>query len=276
VKQIVVNMKGPQESNRDDRVLLEVQNLSLSFGGLMAVNSVDFNVRVGEIVGLIGPNGSGKTTFFNIISGVYKPDNGRVLFTQEDITGKKPHEITKRGMARTFQNSRLFGQLSVLDNVIVGMHSKHRSNLFDIIFRYKTTKRELVRFSEESLRILGYFSSELRENYLRCVLDLPQGDRRKVEICRALASGPKLILLDEPSAGMATEETEKLMDDIRKVKEKFQDISIIIIEHDMRVIEKIAEKVIVFNYGGKIAEGTYLEIANNPVVLEAYLGDEQE
>lgn len=243
---------------------------------MRAVSRVDFNVHPEEIVGLIGPNGSGKTTFFNIISGIYKPDEGEVHFNNENILGKKPHEVRKRGMARTFQNSRLFWQLSVLDNVIIGMHTKQRARLFDVIFRYEQTREELRHCSEKALEILGFFSPELSENHSRPVVDLPQGDRRKVEICRALASDPKLLLLDEPSAGMSPEETEELMEDIGKVKGKYKDISIILIEHDMMVIEQIAQRVVVFNYGKKIAEGLFSEISKNEEVLEAYLGEEEE
>jgi ABC-type branched-subunit amino acid transport system ATPase component len=237
---------------------------------------VDFDVHLEEIVGLIGPNGSGKTTFFNIISGIYRPDEGEAYFNSKSIIGKKPHEVTKMGMARTFQNSRLFWQLSILDNVILGMYTQQRAGLFDVVFRYGRTREELRHCSQKALEILKYFSPELSDNHARPVLDLAQGDRRRVEICRALASDPKLLLLDEPSAGMSPEEREKLMDDVAKVKDRYRGISVIIIEHDMMVIEKIAERVIVFNYGEKIAEGPFAEISRNEAVLEAYLGEEQE
>jgi len=260
----------------EDHPILETRRLTISFGGLRAVDGVDFHIRPGEIVGLIGPNGSGKTTFFNIISGIYKPDEGEVWFDNRNILGKKPHEITRRGMARTFQNSRLFWQLSILDNVIIGMHTKQKATLFDVIFREKKTKEELDFCAEKAQELLGFFSQELSDNCYRVVTDLPQGDRRRVEICRALASEPKLLLFDEPSAGMSPEETEKLMDDIRKVKKKNEGISLIIIEHDMMVIEKIAQRVIVFNYGKKIAEGSFSEISEDEGVLEAYLGEELE
>jgi len=254
--------------------ILQARNITISFGGLRALDRVDFDVRPRETVGLIGPNGSGKTTFFNVISGIYKPDEGEVWFEGENVVRRKPHEITKRGMARTFQNSRLFWQLSILDNVIIGMHTKQKGTLFHVIFRYDQTKQELRRCAEKAREILSYFSQELCDKCSGLVVDLPQGDRRRVEICRALASNPELLLLDEPSAGMSPEETDKLMEDIGKVKEKYKDISLIIIEHDMVVIEEIAQKVIVFNYGKKIAEGTFSEISKNEEVLEAYLGEE--
>jgi branched-chain amino acid transport system ATP-binding protein len=255
--------------------ILQTKDLSISFGGLCAVNKVNFDVGRGEVVGLIGPNGSGKTTFFNLISGIYKPAEGEVWFNSRNIVGEKPHEITRKGMARTFQSSRLFWELSILDNVVIGMHSKQQARLFDIILRYKKAKDELKRCCEEALEVLGYFSLELRDSHLKPVVDLPQGERRKVEICRALVSDPSLLLLDEPSAGMSPGETERLMEDIRKVKAKYKDISIIIIEHDMSVIEKIAQRVIVFNYGKKIAEGPFSEVAKNHEVIEAYLGGDK-
>jgi ABC-type branched-subunit amino acid transport system ATPase component len=260
----------------NNQYLLQTRDLSIYFGGLAAIDSVNFEVHPGTTVGLIGPNGSGKTTFFNIISGIYEPSAGEVWFNNQNIVGKKPHQITKNGMARTFQNNRLFWQLSILDNVILGMYSKQRTRLFDVLFRYQKTRRELEGCAERAIEILNYFSPELSEQHSRLVVDLSQGDRRRVEICRALASDPKLLLLDEPSAGMSPEETEKLMEDILKVKGKYKDIGIIIIEHDMMVIEKIAKQVIVFNYGKKIAEGAYSEVVQNEEVLEAYLGKESE
>jgi len=256
--------------------LLQTQNLTIYFGGLCAVNSLNFEIRSGEIRGLIGPNGSGKSTFFNIISGIYKPQEGEVWFNGDNITRNRAYEITRKGMARTFQNNRLFWQLSILDNVILGMYSNQQARLLDVLLRYGKVKKELKNCAEKAVEILRHFSPELSKFHSRSVSDLSQGDRRRVEICRALASDPKLLLLDEPSAGMSPEETEKLMDDIAKVKEKYPDLSIIIIEHDMMVIERIAQQVIVFNYGEKIAEGSYAEVVANPEVLEAYLGEELE
>lgn len=256
--------------------VLHTQNLSLYFGGLAAVDRINFQVPAGKIVGLIGPNGSGKTSFFNVISGIYRPSAGEVWFNSQNIVGARPHDINKLGMARTFQNNRLFWQLSILDNVILGMYSKQRSGLLDVLFRYGRAKAELKRCADRAIEILNYFSPELGGLHSRPVIDLPQGDRRRVEICRALASDPVLLLLDEPSAGMSPEETEKLMVDISKAKEKFEGISMIIIEHDMSVIERIAHHVVVFNYGKKIAEGPYSEVVRNQEVIEAYLGKELE
>jgi ABC-type branched-subunit amino acid transport system ATPase component len=259
----------------NNRILL-TEDLTINFGGLRAIDQVDLYLEQGEIVGLIGPNGSGKTTFFNLLTGIYKPDRGRILFRGEDIAGEKPHEITRRGISRTFQNSRLFGDISVLDNVIIGMHARQRSTLLDTLFRYRSVKAELQESAAKGMELLSFFSNELKENRFKLVVDLPYADRKRVEICRALASDPKILLLDEPAGGMSSEETEELMVDIRKIKEKNGEISMIIIEHDMAVIERIADRVYVFNYGKKIAEGPYSSVSRNQAVLEAYLGEEGE
>jgi branched-chain amino acid transport system ATP-binding protein len=256
--------------------ILQTKNLSIYFGGLAAVNGVSLEVPYGRTVGLIGPNGSGKTTFFNLVSGIYKPSQGEIWFKNENLTGQKSHQITRKGMARTFQNNRLFWQLSILDNVILGMYTKQQATLVDVLLRYKKVKKELAECASRAMEILRYFSPELNEQRERPASDLSQGDRRRVEICRALASDPSLLLLDEPSAGMSPEETDKLMEDIGKVREKFRNISIILIEHDMTVIQNIADRVFVFNYGKKIAEGSYSDIARNEEVLEAYLGKESD
>lgn len=260
----------------ENELILQTKDLTINFGGLCAVDNLDLKIRPDEIRGLIGPNGSGKTTSFNIVSGIYKPQKGEVWFDGDNISGKKAYEVTRRGMARTFQNNRLFWQLSILDNVMLGMYSNQQVRLFDALLRYGKIKRELKHNAEKAIEILDYFNPELSRFHSRLVSDLSQGDRRRVEICRALASDPKLLLLDEPSAGMSPEETEKLMDDICKVKEKYPDLSIIIIEHDMMVIERIAQQVTVFNYGKKIAEGSFAEVVATPEVLEAYLGEELE
>jgi ABC-type branched-subunit amino acid transport system ATPase component len=256
--------------------LLETTQLTIHFGGLAAVNEVDFRIDEEEVVGLIGPNGSGKTTFFNLLTGIYRPTGGQIKYNGTNIMGLPAFKIAEKGIARTFQNNRLFLNLSVLDNVLIGMHSHQDSNWFDAIFRRGYVDKELKKGLEKSLGWLNQFSPELAENCYKRAVDLPQADRRKVEICRALASNPKLLLLDEPSAGMSPEETESLMDDIRKVRERMKGIGMIIIEHDMSVIQEVAERVIVLNYGRKIAEGTFREISNNEEVLEAYLGKTEE
>lgn len=256
--------------------LLETEKLTIRFGGLAAVNEVDFIMDEGEAVGLIGPNGSGKTTFFNLLTGIYRPTEGSIRYSGKSLVGLPTFKIAKHGIARTFQNNRLFLNLSVLDNVLIGMHPHQDSNWFDAIFRRNYVRKEIEKGVEMALELLNQFSKALASNCYQRAGDLPQADRRKVEICRALASNPKLLLLDEPSAGMSPTETEELMDDIRKVRQKVGRIGIIIIEHDMAVIREVADRVVVLNYGRKIAEGTFQEIANNELVLEAYLGREEK
>jgi len=256
--------------------VLTTESLTITFGGLCAVDHVDFDVQKGETVGLIGPNGSGKSTFFNLVTGIYRPTSGTILFEGQDLVGQKPHDIARKGIARTFQNNRLFSDISVLDNVILGMHARQKSSLLDTLFRYRNVQSELKAGSEKAVELLFFFSEELRESCFKRVMDLPHADRRRVEICRALASEPRLLLLDEPAGGMSPEETEELMQDIRKVKEKNPNLSLVVIEHDMAVIEKIADRVYVFNYGKKIAEGPFSSISKDPQVIEAYLGEEGE
>ena len=256
--------------------IFETRNLSVSFGGLRALDGVDLHLHAGETLGLIGPNGAGKSTFFNLVSGLYVPNDGQVLFHGEDLRGLRPYQIARRGIARTFQNNRLFWQLSILDNVLIGMHAKQRASLADVLLRYGRTRRELRRCADQAIEILRYISRDLADDHQRLVADLPQGDRRRVEICRALASGPNLLLLDEPSAGMSPDETDRLMEDIDSVRRKFSHLSVIIIEHDMAVIEKIAQRVVVLNYGRKLDEGTFAAISRNPAVIEAYLGEDDD
>jgi len=252
--------------------LLKTEKLSINFGGLIAVNEVNFDISDGEIVGLIGPNGSGKTTFFNLITGVYKPSKGKILFHNEDITKLSIHQITIKGIARTFQNSRLFLDLSVLDNILIGMYCRQKTNLWEIVLHHSYSDKEIKEDIEKSFELLGYFSKEMLKGCCRKVKELPHADKRKLEICRALASDPSLLLLDEPSAGMNPEETFELMEDINKVKKKKKNISIIIIEHDMSVIKGITERVVVLNYGKKIAEGSFNDISKDSEVRRAYLG----
>jgi len=259
----------------NDHVLI-TEDLTINFGGLRAVDGVDIYIKKGEIVGLIGPNGSGKSTFFNLITGIYKPNKGRILFEGENIIGEKPYQITRRGIARTFQNGRLFADISALDNVIIGMYTKQKTNLLDTVLRYRRVKTELQEGAKSAMELLAFFSNELKDNCLKLVVDLPHTDRKRVEICRALASNPKILLLDEPTGGMSPEETERLMQDIRKIKEQNEDITIIIIEHDMSVIERVADSVYVLNYGKKIAEGPFSVISKETKVIEAYLGEETE
>ena len=254
-------------------MLLETQALTIRFGGLVAINNLDAYISRGEVLGLIGPNGSGKTTFLNLITGIYLPTKGDIRFQGESIVGMPAFKIVRKGIARTFQNNRLFSNLSVLDNVIIGMHHRQRSQWYHAIFNSRFTRKELRDAAEYAMELLEYFSRELIEGRYKKAIELPLAHRRRLEICRALAADPQLLLLDEPAAGMDPEETLHLMDDIRKILERKPDIGIILIEHDMSVIEKIADRVVVINYGQKIAEGPYTSICETPEVLEAYLGE---
>ena len=246
--------------------------LTIKFGGLVAVDQVDMDVREGEIFGLIGPNGSGKTTIFNMITGLYTPTGGDFFFEGESLLGRPPHEIARRGVARTFQSSRLCLDLSVLDNVFIGMHYRQHSWLVDAIVRRGRLAAEGSRARRKALELLEIFNPELVDRAGEPAGALPQIDRRRVEVCRAMAVEPRLLLLDEPSAGMTPEETEELMADIKKVQQASTGISIIIIEHDMKVISSITARVVALNYGRKIAEGAYQEVAATEEVRQAYLG----
>jgi branched-chain amino acid transport system ATP-binding protein len=248
------------------------EDLSISFGGLVAVDHVNMDISRGEILGLIGPNGSGKTTIFNLVTGIYTPTTGNFFFEGESLLGKPPFEIARKGIARTFQISRLCLDLSVLDNVFIGMHHRQKHWLLDAVFRRGLLAQEVGEARERAFSLLSVFNEELVGLAGQPVGTLPQIDRRRVEICRAMAMEPMLLLLDEPSAGMTPEEMAELMDDIKKVQEESEGISIIIVEHDMTVIRSISDRVVALNYGRKIAEGTFEEVSRNTEVREAYLG----
>jgi ABC-type branched-subunit amino acid transport system ATPase component len=259
--------------NTNHLKLFRCEGLTKHFGGLIAVDRVNFEASEGEIVGLIGPNGAGKTTLFNLITGVYQPDEGRFMLRDEGLTGLMPHQIKKKGISRTFQQSRLVLGLSVYDNLFIGMLESFRSGFFDTLIRRSQFKKELFQGIEKANKLLGQFNEELIDKGFTPVSDISQIDRRRLEICRALATEPALLLLDEPSAGMSPEESIELMDDIRRVRENYyQRLSIILVEHDMVVIEGITDRVVALNYGKKIAEGRFEEVSRNEELKEAYLG----
>lgn len=251
--------------------LLRTEDVSEVFGGLKAV--ADFNIRInkGELIGLIGPNGAGKTTAFNLITGVYQPTTGEITFDGKSIVGLKPYQITQRGIARTFQNIRLFSELSVLDNVKIAYHCHVKYGLLESVFRIGRYFKEEKEIEEESLKLLKIF--KLEDKAYETAKNLPYGAQRRLEIARALAAKPKLLLLDEPAAGMNPQETKELMDMIHWIRKQFG-LTVLLIEHDMSLVMGICERIYVLEYGMIIADGTPEEIKNNPEVIRAYLGDE--
>lgn len=250
--------------------MLEVKNLGISFGGLRAVDNFDITIGKGQLYGLIGPNGAGKTTVFNLLTGVYKPDTGSILLDGKDITGKKTIEINKEGIARTFQNIRLFKELTVLDNVKVGLHNGHPYSTLAGILRLPAYFRVEKEMDEKAVELLKMFDLDGEKDYLAA--NLPYGKQRKLEIARALATNPKLLLLDEPAAGMNPNETKELMETIRFVRDKFQ-MTILLIEHDMKLVSGICEELTVLNFGQVLAAGDTATVLNDPQVITAYLGE---
>jgi branched-chain amino acid transport system ATP-binding protein len=252
--------------------LLTCQGLTCRFGGLIALDAVDFHVDEGEIVGLIGPNGSGKTTLFNVVTGIYGADAGNVIVAGTDMTGAAPQAVYRAGVTRTFQRSRMCLPLSVFDNIMVGNHKRLNHGLVFNLLRRRAFAAEFARSIEEACELVTVFNAELAWRIDEPASGLPMIDRRRVEICRALISRPRLVLLDEPSAGMTHEETRQLMDDILIVRGRIPGLTIVIIEHEMGVIERITDRCVVLNYGRKIKEGTFAEVAADRQVQEAYLG----
>lgn len=250
--------------------ILEVKNLSISFGGLRAVDEFNVKIEKGQLYGLIGPNGAGKTTVFNLLTGVYKPTSGAVILDGQNITGKSTIEINKCGIARTFQNIRLFKNLSVLDNVKAGFHNLNKYSTLEGILRLPKYFKTEKKMDEKAMELLKVFGLEDEASTLAD--NLPYGKQRKLEIARALATNPKLLLLDEPAAGMNPSETQELMDTIRFVRDKF-DMTVLLIEHDMKLVSGICEEVSVLNFGQELAQGKTRDVLNNPEVIKAYLGD---
>ena len=250
--------------------VLETKNLGISFGGLKAVDELTMTINKGQLYGLIGPNGAGKTTAFNLLTGVYKPTEGNFFLDGEKLTGHSTIEINKKGIARTFQNIRLFKQLSVLDNVKLGLHNDYKYSLADGIFRLPAYFKTEKRMNEKAEELLEVFGLAGEKDYISA--NLPYGKQRKLEIARALATSPKLLLLDEPAAGMNPNETQELMDTIQFVRKTF-DMTILLIEHDMRLVSGICEELTVLNFGTVLAQGKTSEVLNNPQVIKAYLGE---
>lgn len=255
------------------KTLVDVAGLTMRFGGLTALDKLDMRIMEGEILGLLGPNGSGKTTFFNVLTGLYKASSGTITFNGRNVIGQRPQEIYRSGVARTFQRSRLSLPLTVFDNIVIGDYQHMQHGLFFNLFRRRAFRAEYDAYVEKIEALLQIFSPPLVDRLFEPVETFSMIDRRRIEVCRALLSRPRLLLLDEPSAGMTHDETDALMEDILQVRGKLDNLSIVLIEHEMNVIERITDRCIVFNYGRKIAEGTYAEITANANVQTAYLGE---
>lgn len=251
-------------------IMLNVNNIGISFGGLQAVDNFNLKIKKGELYGLIGPNGAGKTTVFNLLTGVYKPDSGKIELGGEDITGKSVVQINKDGIARTFQNIRLFNKLSVLDNVKIGLHNIYKYSTIAGIFKLPSYFKNERLMNERAMELLKVF--ELDEEANTISANLPYGKQRKLEMARAMATNPKLLLLDEPAAGMNPNETMELVKTIAFIRDNF-DMTILLIEHDMKLVSSICEELTVLNFGKVLTQGSTSEVLNNPEVIKAYLGD---
>lgn len=259
----------------EKKLVLQCSDVQIVFGGLCAVSDASFDLYEGELVGLIGPNGAGKTTMFNMVSGIYTPTSGQISFWDKDdkvhvINKLGPAQLNKLGVARTFQNIRLFGELSVKDNVLIALHNQRRVSVFDVLFRTPKFRRDEQVMSEKAMSLLELFKISGKAD--EKAKNLPYGEQRKLEIVRALASNPKLLLLDEPAAGMNPQETKELMELIAFIRKEFK-LTILLIEHDMKLVMGICERIMVLNYGRIIAAGTPEKIQANPEVVKAYLGN---
>ena len=256
----------------NDKIVLKTENLGITFGGLKAAQDVNLNIKEKELYGLIGPNGAGKTTVFNMLTGVYKPTTGKFYLDGEDLTGKSEETINKKGIARTFQNIRLFNNMSVIRNVLVGLHNQpeFKCGLFTSIFRLPKFFKNEKAMRDKAKEILKIFDLYDERNNLAC--NLPYGKQRKLEIARALATNPCLLLLDEPAAGMNPHETDELMDIVRRIRDEF-DMTILLIEHDMKFVSGLCDELTVLNFGTVLAQGKTDEALSNPEVIKAYIGE---
>ncbi len=262
------NQKFIAEDGR--QIVLKTDHLCIQFGGLKAVDDVNLEIKEGELYGLIGPNGAGKTTVFNLLTGVYKPTSGRVYLCGKDLTGKAPADVNRAGIARTFQNIRLFNNLTVIENVMVGLANQIPCSLVESVLRLPRHRKSEKEYYERALELLKLFKLDEYKDYLAA--NLPYGKQRRLEIARAMATNPKLLLLDEPAAGMNPNETQELMDDISFVREKFG-MTILLIEHDMRLVSGICEKLTVLSFGTELAKGDTATVLSDPAVVKAYLGE---
>lgn len=256
--------------------LLTVNNLTIRFGGVIAVNNISFALGYGETLGVIGPNGSGKTTLFNLLSGIYQPTSGEIILEGKATFGLRPDQVFHCGISRTFQNGRIFGTLNVLENIVMGMEEARNLQLWSTLLGLKREKKLQRESEERAFTIMEVFGTLLTEQAGKSAKDLSYADRRRLEICRAIASKPKVILLDEPSAGMDGVETETLMQDLLKVRTALPELSIIVVEHDMAFIKGLVDRVMVLDYGRRLAYGTFAEVAKDEGVIKAYLGQEEE
>jgi len=252
--------------------LLVCHGLTRQFGGVVALSELDLEVRRGELLGLIGPNGSGKTTFFNVLTGLFPPTRGQIVFDGARLAGATPQEVHRAGITRTFQRSRLCLELSIFDNLAIGAHQRLDHGLWFNLLRRDSLADQADTTAAAAQELLQIFDPPLARRLYEPMTGVAMIDRRRVEICRALMSHPRLLLLDEPSAGMTADETNRLMDDILEVRRRFGDLTIVLIEHEMSVIQRVTERCVVLNYGKKLCEGTFAEVAANPEVRRAYLG----
>lgn len=259
-------------ANSTTTELLKAQDVTVSFGGLVALDSVSFDIKRDEILGIIGPNGAGKSTLINVMSGIYEASRGQVNFAGRNMARIKPHQAVRMGIVRTFQNSRLFGDLSVLDNVLIGMHTQTQGGILKAVFMQRSADRELRRNAEAATALLEELGGELVKQRMSPARDLAHADKRRLEIARALAASPKLLLLDEPAAGMGAVDTENLVKDIKRIRAERPGLAVAIIEHDMSLMRTLPDRIMVLNFGQRIALGDFHTVSQNEAVRIAYLG----